>query len=235
VRRGFTLIELLVVISIITLLVSILLPSLGAARKLARQTVCASNLRNMVLGVQVYAHEHDGWLPIAEPADREFPAPGHWFMNATLLKNINVSVRKDHAGQLLGPPRDGTILICPSHQEPCQWRDGTPLEYSLSYGMNGTWGIGGRPDHLKRRRINEFRNESEVMVFVDACGVKVAPGIVLYKSCPKDNFDFRHHGRANAAFLDTHVSLIKPDDVPFGMENRYRSFWSSRKLSRGYP
>ncbi len=228
-RRGFTLVELLVVVSIIALLLGILLPGLGAAKELARQTSCASNLRNMVLGVRIYAHEHNGWLPLAEPSDREFPDPRQWFMNATLLNNMNVSIRKNDAEQLLGPPKDATILICPSHHEPCQWKDETPLTYGLSYGMNGTWGIGGRPDHLKQRRINDFSNESEIMVFVDACGIQLAPGIVLYHGCPKDNIDFRHGGRANAVFLDTHVKSVMPNDIPMGMGNRYDPFWGTRK------
>ena len=62
-RHGFTLIELLVVISIIALLVGILLPSLTAARESARSIACASNQRNVMIGLTVAADENKGYLP----------------------------------------------------------------------------------------------------------------------------------------------------------------------------
>ena len=60
---GFTLIELLVVIAIISLLVSILLPSLQKAKQLAQRVACLSNLRNAGLGFLLYAEDFDGRLP----------------------------------------------------------------------------------------------------------------------------------------------------------------------------
>ena len=53
--HAFTLIELLVAISIIALLVAILLPALKAARDATRATVCASNLRQLSIGIAAYA------------------------------------------------------------------------------------------------------------------------------------------------------------------------------------
>ncbi|MBX3389508.1 MAG: prepilin-type N-terminal cleavage/methylation domain-containing protein [Phycisphaeraceae bacterium] len=62
-RPGFTLIELLIVIAIIALLISILLPSLGAARRIARNVICQSNLRQMVIATTSYCDDNKDWLP----------------------------------------------------------------------------------------------------------------------------------------------------------------------------
>lgn len=58
--RGFTLIELLVVIAIISLLVSILIPSLQKAKDLAKRAVCASNWHNIGLLAPMYQNDYSG-------------------------------------------------------------------------------------------------------------------------------------------------------------------------------
>ena len=62
-NSGFTLIELLVVISIIALLVSILLPSLNAARKRARDVVCRTHLSGLIKSSVAYQTDYDEWFP----------------------------------------------------------------------------------------------------------------------------------------------------------------------------
>jgi len=62
--NAFTLIELLVVISIIALLVGILLPALGAARKSARSAVCLSNERQIGVAIAAYAASNKDYVPL---------------------------------------------------------------------------------------------------------------------------------------------------------------------------
>lgn len=58
-RRGFSLIELLVVIAIISLLVSILLPSLNRAKEIARTVLCATNLRTLYMTMSFYIDDYE--------------------------------------------------------------------------------------------------------------------------------------------------------------------------------
>ena len=54
-RSGFTLVELLIVIAIISMLLGMVMPSLGRARELARRAVCRKNLHSIGQAMYAYA------------------------------------------------------------------------------------------------------------------------------------------------------------------------------------
>src|ERR1051325_9658755 len=64
-RRSFTLIELLVVVAIIAILAALLLPALGRAKENGKRAVCASNLHQFGLALNMYADDNSGSLPLS--------------------------------------------------------------------------------------------------------------------------------------------------------------------------
>jgi prepilin-type N-terminal cleavage/methylation domain-containing protein/prepilin-type processing-associated H-X9-DG protein len=58
-RTGFTLIELLVVIAIIAIIAAILFPVFAQVREKARQSSCASNLKQLTAALAMYAQDYD--------------------------------------------------------------------------------------------------------------------------------------------------------------------------------
>ncbi len=62
-QRGFTIVELMVVVVITGILAAILIAVVGKVRNSARRTEAASNVRQLVIGLQIYAADHKQMLP----------------------------------------------------------------------------------------------------------------------------------------------------------------------------
>jgi prepilin-type N-terminal cleavage/methylation domain-containing protein len=74
-RHAFTLIEVLVVIAIVALLIAVLLPALKRARATAMQTLCASNLRQVGIGNEIYMSDANRWILTYGPFSGLEPVP----------------------------------------------------------------------------------------------------------------------------------------------------------------
>jgi prepilin-type N-terminal cleavage/methylation domain-containing protein len=121
---AFTLIELLVVISIISLLMAILLPSLGKAREQARRATCMTNLRSIGQGIFLYAHDNDDRL-----------VPGDWRVSWDVWGQVAeyprgcripsfLESKEVNLGHLIGssilplPGSNDHVFFCPSSRTP---------------------------------------------------------------------------------------------------------------------
>lgn len=115
---GFTLIELLVVISIIALLMSILMPSLGKAREMGKRVVCLTRQKQLVTACAIYANdyrttptEHGYNETRPEAAANDW---GHVMVANTATTDVEwVGIGKFYE---LGYVEDYTFFYCPSRK-----------------------------------------------------------------------------------------------------------------------
>jgi prepilin-type N-terminal cleavage/methylation domain-containing protein/prepilin-type processing-associated H-X9-DG protein len=123
-RHAFTLIELLVVISIVSLLIAILLPALGSARKAAENMQCLSNLRSINMAAISYGTDYQDQIVMAQSFLKSGPYIGDYLMwQYALSKHMGLSFYNADGTPITRPsehtalaPWTGTILNCPSAQ-----------------------------------------------------------------------------------------------------------------------
>ncbi len=144
-RYGFTLIELLVVIAIIAILAGLLLPTLAAAKEKAKRTGCVSDLKQIALGIVMYAQDNEDKLPTLKFRDTANPQYPYEMMRYSAPGTFDSDGGPYNLGLLWskGVIKEGKIFYCPSNNKP-----NDNLTYDFYSGHNpaaSAWPYGGDP------------------------------------------------------------------------------------------
>jgi prepilin-type processing-associated H-X9-DG protein/prepilin-type N-terminal cleavage/methylation domain-containing protein len=220
---GFTLIELLVVIAIISLLVSILLPSLSKARELARAAVCMSHERQLGLMLSLYATGGDGSYPMA--MYRPDVGPNMNWRDFLVADGHVGSVDEISTtpGNANADAAERAAMFCPSNIEPERTSPGGYSIYGYSYGyfhsydsrpaMGGSrWpapdGLATTIDQIARPSIIASTMETRTAYADSTMSWWQVPD-------PVNTVDHTwmdiHNDRSNYLFADGHVESIAMD------------------------
>jgi prepilin-type N-terminal cleavage/methylation domain-containing protein/prepilin-type processing-associated H-X9-DG protein len=229
-RRAFTLVELLVVIGIIAVLISILLPTLGRARRAGQEVACMSNLRQLATAMHTYADAYKGnTMPIV------FTPGDYWHhLLAIQLGDKQYPSDPNNESRLMA-----RLMRCPTlDSNPIANGFGTASQ-RWSYGDgSGSYGINlwllpkgayaaQFPPTKSFAKLSSVRQSSEVPIVADSIWVGSWPdnndlvlpqiktgwgqhqnGYFMGRFCID-----RHRRAINTAFVDGHVSRMELQDL----------------------
>ncbi len=179
-RRGFSLLELIVVISVTSLLMGLLMPTLSSVRENAHRVLCGSNQRQQGQALTMYSGDHRNRLPVASVLDQPEPNPGLLAMvrKGTEIEGMLFAEITNHP--MPEPLKDSNwdglghlyqwhycdapeAFYCPSHEgehtiEECraEWKAESitkPLYSNYQYIGHKDWRTGRRHSLLKGREL----------------------------------------------------------------------------------
>jgi prepilin-type N-terminal cleavage/methylation domain-containing protein len=130
VKRGFTLIELLVVIAIIAILAALLLPALASAKEKSKRTRCLSNLKQVTIGMTIYAGDNEDKVVVARSQSVQNALEP---LEASLAKSVGLVVQSN-AGGIWSCPNRPQLPVYESFYD--QWTLGYQYFGGISTWMN---------------------------------------------------------------------------------------------------
>lgn len=196
--KAFTLIELLVVIATIALLLGILMPALGKAKKAAQRVCCAANQRGFGLAFQAYLQDNEYWSHWG-------PNRGFWYIpNPRNPKSATSMADKDDINAYWGiayfPYAENMdVFHCPSSRYQLQtWNSAMDIELYrwAHFGLNG---------FVANRKTSKIRSPGEMIVLQDHFEQKLDNNGDMLHIRPQETYNlpqWRNHSKYPDALLE---------------------------------
>lgn len=215
-KNGFTLIELLVVISIMSLLMSIMLPHLSRSRELAQRLVCGSNMRQLTMAWYIYSIEHNDLLCSAETGWKEMD-PSNWVGDGPMITGNIIGGTKQALkdGAMWPYLKMANIYKCKTDQSSFL------RSFAISRMMNGNTSTA---EIIPYRSSGNIPRPAEKVVFLDAASrigwidgsfwpfQDITSGQPTWFFTDSRNITARHANGCNISFADMHVEYLKWND-----------------------
>ena len=150
---GFTLIELLVVIAIIAILASILFPAFSRARENARRASCASNMKQLGLGMIQYSQDYDEQFPLG--------------LGSFNYNGVNYYPGIGWGGQLMPYVKSVQVFDCPSDTT-LATAVGVPVSYAYNFVITYPQSVGDAAG-----RVTNFTATSKTVMLFEVSNVLV--------------------------------------------------------------
>lgn len=200
---AFTLVELLVVIAIMAVLAALLIPTAQNMIAGGNTSKCASNQRQIVLGMLRWIDENNGFLPVYTTSSG---GSGGWLWYARLSRDTagTPPANLPYCGHnpLLPGESDKTIWICPANS-PFKVNGSTR---DCSYGIpNAIFANQPTSASQATNKMINFPNPSRTVAIGD-CSLNAT---TAYKISSDSDIATPHKGGCNLTFLDAHTEFFK--------------------------
>lgn len=200
-RTAFTLIELLVVVAILSLLMSILLPSLKNAKRRAKETLCTTNLRSIYLAQTLFLQDHRKFQALnnAEPPESD----GTWQYNYLIFdggSSTGGGTRKFNFGPLTSNKQllhEIKLVYCPLQTDPSHSLDTDVNPWPPNDFFDTRAGY-SRRHLLTYHSLTDFKKQ--IAIFADLMHMP-------------EKIKTAHKRGVNAAFIDGHVTWVSDPGI----------------------
>jgi prepilin-type processing-associated H-X9-DG protein/prepilin-type N-terminal cleavage/methylation domain-containing protein len=208
---GFTLVELLIVLAVIGVLAALLLPVFSRAREKSRQASCQANQKQILLSVNMYVQDYDGFFP------------RNYYHNAAgqIVTWYEALLPYTKSQQMFQCPTDNGTSIGGDWAPTPKFRSSYAASYDLLRGEGSESAASAPLSGVGKSATTVFLSDAGTQTTLEAPYVTTSSPVkdgcwLIWFSANSTGDDtsicgpsLRHSGMSNVGFVDGHVKAMK--------------------------